>query len=235
MELTAKFAAGAVALAAAGALVAAPLVSGLTAATESPDVALTADGKGFLSGLYGLTDNPDVTKALGEIKGGLDQVDLGHFWGGTIDDGTFQPGDVTLGDLAASQYYTLVPSGFLADDHSALVGSDGGAVPSGSGTWVSNLLDSMGQLSNTSVLANLNDVAGLLPNGVNFLFDQLAVDAINLTHALDPADAAQLLPNVVNPDTLFGTLDPALFGNLADDSSFLGGLGATVVDVFGIL
>lgn len=96
-------------------------------------------------------------------------------------------------------------------------------------------MDAFGALNNTSLLANLNGIAGLLPNGANYLLDQFAVDAINLTHALDPGAAPHLLPNVVNPDTLVGTLDPALFGNLEPDSSLLGGLGATVVDVFGVL
>lgn len=198
---------------AAGAVLSSPMLVGAAETEALPNVALTSSEGGFLDGLYNLTDNSNLTDFLNTAEQGLDGIGLG--------------------DFAESQFVSLVPSGFLADDDSALVvGHDG--LNADSGTWVTNLLDATGQLHDDSLLANFNDVAGLLPNGVNYLFDQLAVDGVDLSHALGDTSAVADLDNVVNPEAVFGTISDEMVTDLINGDTGLDAFGATLADLLGV-
>lgn len=197
-------------MAAAGVLAVAPTAD--RAPGEHHDVNLTA---GILDPLYDLTDNSTVTSLLNSIQSSLG----------------------TPGYIATAQFYNLVPSGFL-NSYSALDPATETFVNnyplSVSGTWVTNLLDAFHLLGNTSLTEQLTSVAGLLPNGVNYLFDQLAVDALVLSNALG-IPGAESVPNIVNTFNPLEVLDASNMFGLTFPEGLEGALTATFVDLLGIL
>lgn len=214
--------AGAAALAAAGALAVPAGVS-----TVHRDVALTAADPADAF----TTDMTAFYQALNELlglPGGLLQATTTEL-DSLLHDGGFLTDDVLIPQLGA-----LLPSGMLDADEvgGSFSGPEAGAesaLASGvvASPWTTDLANA---LNMGSAASDLTAAAGLLPNGVNFLFDQLAVDGINLSGG----DAEPIFAPVGLGGALLD-LDPSLATELTALAGAQGDLAATFIDLLGVI